>query len=290
MRRRNVLLLPLAATLPRLAFAQRDEAGGDIRIGLTPVFLDDQVAFLNDWRAYLEARIRAPVRFIQRGSYREIVDLLRKGELDFAWVCGYPFVRHLRELRLLAVPLFRGKPLYRSYLIVPTPDVRTRSILDLRGRVFAYSDPDSNSGYLYPTYSLVKLNERPNAFFGRSFFTWAHRKVVDAVAAGLAQGGAVDGYVWETLQKLQPQLTVKTRVVDKSPEFGFPPFVARQSVAKPIFADLQRALLQMSGDAEGKALLQRLNLDGFAAGEDKLFDGIAAMVKVVDAASHVAPA
>lgn len=290
MRRRNVLLLPLAAALPRLAFAQGDEPADAIRVGLTPVFLDDQVAFLNDWRAYLEARARAPLRFLQRGSYREIVNLLRKGELDFAWVCGYPFVRHLRELRLLAVPLFQGKPLYRSYFIVPASDVRTRSILDLRGRVFAYSDPDSNSGYLYPTYSLVMLHERPDAFFGRTFFTWAHRKVVEAVAAGLAQGGAVDGYVWETLEKLQPQLTAKTRVVAKSPEFGFPPFVARQSVAKPVFADLQGALLHMSGDAEGKALLQRLNLDGFAAGGDRLFDGIAAMVKAVDAASHVAPA
>lgn len=290
MRRRNVLLLPLAAALPRLAIAQRDEASGAIRIGLTPVFLDDQVAFLNEWRAYLEVRVGERVRFLQRGSYREIVDLLRSGELDFAWVCGYPFVRHLRELRLLAVPLFRGKPLYRSYLIVPATDSRTRSILDLRGKVFAYSDPDSNSGYLYPTYSLVRLHERPDAFFGRTFFTWAHRKVVEAVAAGLAQGGAVDGYVWETLERLQPQLTAKTRIVDKSPEFGFPPFVARRSIAAGAFAVMQRALLQMPDDGEGMALLQRLNLDGFAAGEGKLFDGIAAMVKVVDAASHVAPA
>ncbi len=53
---------------------------------------------------------------------------------------------------------------------------------------------------------------------------------------------------------------------------------------------MQRALLQMPDDGEGVALLQRLNLDGFAAGEGKLFDGIAAMVKAVDAASHVAPA
>jgi phosphonate transport system substrate-binding protein len=289
-RRRSFLLLPIAAAQTHRAFALQDDRPDAIRIGLTPVFLDDQVAFLNDWRTYLEARVGERVRFIQRGSYREVVDLLRQGELDFAWVCGYPFVRHARELKLLAVPLFLGKPLYRSYLIVPATDVQTKSILDLRGKVFAFSDPDSNSGYLYSTYSLVRLNERPDAFFGRTFFTWAHRKVVEAVAAGLAQGGAVDGYVWETLEKLQSRLTAKTRVVAKSPEFGFPPFVARQSVAKPIFADLQGALLHMSGDAEGKALLQRLNLDGFAAGEDRLFDGIAAMVKAVDAASHVAPA
>src|SRR5512143_480590 len=133
-RRRNVLLLPLAAALSRLAAAQPQEPSGALRIGLTPVFLDDQVAFLNDWRAYLEARVRQPVRFIQRGSYREIVDQLRQGVLDFAWVCGFPFARHRRELRLLAVPVFDGKPLYRSYLIVPAADAMTRSILDLRGK------------------------------------------------------------------------------------------------------------------------------------------------------------
>jgi phosphonate transport system substrate-binding protein len=286
-RRRAFLLAAMAAAQTPWVLARADERTVAIRIGLTPVFLDDQVAFLNDWRLYLETRLLRPVRFVQRGTYREIMDLLRTGALDYAWVCGYPYVRQAADLQLLAVPLFDGKPLYRSYLIVPAPDTATRSILDLRGKVFAFSDPDSNSGWLYPNYALVQLQERPKVFFARTFFTWAHRKVLEAVAAGLAQGGAVDGYVWETVQRLQPNLTEKTRIVEKSPEFGFPPLVARREAAEPLLAT-RKVLLEMAGDTDGAALLRRLNLDGFIAGDDALFEGIVRMVKAVDGVSHAA--
>lgn len=288
MKRREFLLLAGAAALGARAAA--DPARGVLRVGLTPVFLDDQVAFLEAWREYLQAHLGRPVEFMQRGSYREILALLRQDKLDFAWVCGYPYARNRHELRLLAVPLFNGRPLYRSYLIVPAVDRNTHSIFDLRGKVFAYSDPDSNSGYLYPTYRLVLANEAGDQFFGKSFFTWAHRKVVEAVAVRLANGGAVDGYVWETLARFHPRLTEQTRVVEKSPEFGHPPFVARASVPQAAFDAFQRVLLNMGANPAGRALLGQLNLDGFTAGQDSLFDSIDRMAKAVAASRHARPA
>jgi phosphonate transport system substrate-binding protein len=255
---------------------------GELRVGLTPVFLDNQFTFLNDWRGYLAARLQRRVRFVQRGSYRDIIGLLQQGHLDFAWVCGYPFVRNTRHMRLLAVPLYRGQPRYQSYLIVPAADRHTRALPDLRGKVFAYSDPDSNSGYLFPVHSLLRLHEAPASFFGRSFFTYGHRKVVDAVGVALAQGGAVDGYVWDTLQLLHPEVTSRTRIVERSPEFGFPPFVAASSVAPGTFAAMQSVLLGMSADADGRLLLQRLNLDGFVAGSPALYDSVRAMAQLVE--------
>ena len=283
--RRAFLLAVAAAAAPRALHAGARDA--PVRFGLTPVFLDDHAGFLRDWRKYLEARLGRPVQFVQRGSYREISDMLRQDKLDFAWVCGYPFVRFRRQWRLLAVPLYLGKPLYRSYLIVPAADTTTRSILDLRGKVFAFSDPDSNSGFLYANYRLAQANERPAGFFSKSFFTWAHRKVVEAVAAGLAQGGSVDGYVWDTLNKFSPELTRRTRVADRSPEFGFPPLVARGSVTQDEIDTMRRVLLGMAGDGEGQELLQQLNLEGFAPGSDGLFDGIDRMMKAVDRFNHV---
>ena len=283
--RRAFLLAVAAAAAPRALHAQARNA--PVRFGLTPVFLDDHAGFLRDWQRYLAARLGRPVQFVQRGSYREISDMLRQDKLDFAWVCGFPFVRHRRRWRLLAVPLYLGKPLYRSYLLVPAADTITRSILDLRGKVFAFSDPDSNSGFLYANYRLSQADERPAGFFSKSFFTWAHRKVVEAVAAGLAQGGAVDGYVWDTLEKSSPELTRRTRVAERSPEFGFPPLVARGSVAQDEFDGTRSVLLGMTGDGEGRELLKRLNLDGFAPGSGELFDGIDRMMRAVNRFNHV---
>ena len=111
-----------------------------------------------------------------------------------------------------------------------------------------------------------------------------HRKVVDAVGVGLAQGGAVDGYVWDTLAQVHPDLTQRTRIVERSPAFGFPPFVARKALAQSDFLPMQAVLLGMAATDEGRALLRALNLDGFEVGRGALYDGVRAMSRLVDAA------
>jgi phosphonate transport system substrate-binding protein len=275
-RRRLLLALASVAVSPALA---ANGGAATVRIGLTPVFLDDQVSFLATWRDWFERRLGRPVTFVQRGNYREITDLLRTGKIDFAWVCGYPYVRQKAEMRLVAVPLWRGQPLYQSYLIVPADDRETKTVLDLKGKVFAYSDPDSNSGYLYPQYLLATHDQRPAEFFSRTFFTWAHRKVVEAVGVGLADGGAVDGYVWETLAEGRPELTAATRIIARSPMLGHPPFVASRHVPSSEVARFQRVLLDMAAEPEGRDLLHRLSLDGFAPVPPGLYDGIARMAE-----------
>ncbi len=278
----RLLLLLLALSFATALQAGTELAKPPIRIGLTPVFLDDQSAFLNAWRRYLESHLGRSVVFTQRGSYREIVDMLREDKLDFAWLCGAPYVRNKKYFRLVAVPLYRGEPLYRSYLIVPSTDNQTRSLWDLRGKVFAFSDPDSNSGHLYPEYLLAKKGIQPASFFSKSFFTWSHRKVVEAVASGLAQGGAVDGYIWDTLSKTHPELTSRTRIVTESPQFGHPPIVARRSTSKKDVAALQQVLFLMVHDIKGGPLLDQLNLGGFVYGDEHLFDSIADMSLFVE--------
>jgi len=255
--------------------------GAPLRFGLTPVFVDDQISFLHDWQDYLGRRLNRPVTFVQRSTYQEITDMLLRGQLDAAWVCGYPYVRHRDRLQLVAVPLYHNRPLYRSYLIAHADDGSIQGWSDLEGKVFAYSDPDSNSGYLYPQYAMQQGGIDPQRIFRKVFFTFAHRNVVRAVAEGLADAGAVDGYVWDTLSQTHPALTARTRVVARSPRFGFPPIVARPRLSPLETTQLRSALLGMASDPEGQGLLRRLNLDGFEGGEPGLFDSIHAMMAAV---------
>ena len=74
-------------------------------------------------------------------------------------------------MRLLAVPTYEGEPLYRSYLIVPSSDRTTQSIADLGGRIYAFWDPDSNSGWLVPKSLLFRRGRDASAFFLKNFFT-----------------------------------------------------------------------------------------------------------------------
>ena len=250
-----------------------------LRVGLTPAFLHDQHVLLADWRAYMERRLGRQVDFIQRDSYRETMDLIRLDKLDFAWICDYPFIHLQDKVRLLAVPLYQGQPHYRSYLLVRAGNAQVKSMADLKNAVFAYADPYSNTGYLAPRYAIRQLGEDPNGFFRKTFFTYSHRKVVEAVAKGLAQAGAVDSFVWDTLAKQEPAATSRTRIVWRSPEFGFPPFVAQRSVSETDYRAMQEMLLSMPGDADGRKLLDRLNLDGFIKGSSDLYGSVADMMK-----------
>ncbi len=278
-RRRFIGGLLAGTAAAGLGLARPAAAGATIRVGMTPAFLNDQHTLLARWRAYMEDKLATPVEFIRRDSYRETMDLLRLAKLDFAWICDYPFV-YLKDLvRLLVVPLNEGRPYYRSYLIAGAHDQAHNKMMDLKGSVFAFADPYSNTGYLSPRYRIRELGQDPATFFRKTFFTWSHRKVVEAVVGGFADAGAVDSFVWESLAKLKPELTGATRIIERSPEYGFPPFVAHRSVPAADFARMQKLLLDMSADPLGKSLLGRLNLDGFVVGDHHMYDDVAKMMR-----------
>ncbi len=258
-----------------------EEPAKILRIGLTPTVPYDQYQLIEQWRLYMERKLNRRVEFIRRDSYIETMDMLRRRKLDYAWICDYPFVYFRSQVRLLAVPLYQGRPYYRSYLIVPATNRSTTSIAQLRGVVFAYTDPYSNTGYLVARHQLHQMGENPAQFFRQTFFTWSHRKAVEAVATGMADGSAVSGHVWDTLTIVKPELTAATRIVSKSSEFGFPPLVANPTVPNEEFRNVQKALLGMASDSKGKALLKGLNIDGFIAGSPHLYDNVARMMKAV---------
>ena len=252
-----------------------------IRFGLTPVFLNNDLELLARLQAYLSRSTGHEVVLVQRRTYEEITSLLLSGQLTAAWICGYPFVAAAAELSLVAVPVWRGKPLYQSYIIVDADRAATR-LDELRDDVHAFSDPNSNSGYLVTRAALAELRLRPDEFFRRSFFTYGHRNVVRAVAAGLAQSGSVDGYVWEVLSDIEPELTRSTRILRRSEWLGFPPIACLQRLnAAPGTIALRHALLAMNHDAVGADVLKQLRLDGFLEAAPSLFDTIGSKIAQV---------
>jgi len=75
---RRILLKAAVASLGSAAFSARAGANQPpLLFGTTPVILDEQAAFLARWRVYLETLLLRPVRFVQRGSYREILVIWR---------------------------------------------------------------------------------------------------------------------------------------------------------------------------------------------------------------------
>lgn len=272
-RRRLCLMAAAWGVAPSLAAAPPV-----LRIGVTPVVLEDRVGLLRRWASYLSDAMGREVRLEPYAVYQRVLDALEHGELDAAWLCGYPYVLHRARLRMVAVPLWRGQPYYQGYVIAREGSP-WHSLASLRGRTFAYADPLSNSGYLVVQHALRAMGEDPAQFFGQAFFTHAHRHVIEAVHSGLADAGAVDGYVWELLRTTAPTRVRGTRVVWQSERHGFPPIVCAAQVAPPTALALQHALLAMERDVEGAAILAALQLDRFVRGDPRWYSSIEQMVR-----------
>jgi phosphonate transport system substrate-binding protein len=135
---------------------------------------------------------------------------------------------------------------------------------------------------LLPRYEIRAAGKNPERFFRKTFFTYGHQRVIEAVAVGLANGGMVDSFVWDSLARLKPALTERTRIVAQSAEFGFPPIVVRQNLPPRDAAAMRKVLLGMTDDPEAAPLLEGFNIDGFADGDRKRYGKVLEMMKAMN--------
>ena len=268
-------ILAMGVLLALGAANAADVPKSSIRFGLTAAVVRENLDLYERWAAYLGRKVDRPVQFVQRRTYREAMEMLETGEHDFAWICSFPYAKYRdsKIFGLMAVPVFEGKPLYRSYIIVHK-DRSFRTIGDLEGRVFAYADPDSNTGYIVPRQMLVDLERNPDSYFRHTFFTYSHTESIEAVAARVADGAAVDSYVWEVLNRRRPRLTAKTKIIQRSESYGFPPLIYRIGVDPDVRARMTDAFLTMDKNPEGRALLAELMLDRFITALSNLYDNV----------------
>ena len=143
-----------------------------------------------------------------------------------------------------------GASPYCSYLIAGRDRIAA-SLDDLKGDTHAFSDPDSNSGWLVTATALARRGLSPDRFFAQTIFTWGHRNVVRAVASGLTGSGSVDGYVYEVMRETEPDLIAQTQVVEMSELLGFPPVACATAVAEEPATKQLQAALRMGGDEDG---------------------------------------
>ncbi len=231
---------------------------------------------------YIGKRLGRPVDLVQRRTYAEVNDLIRRNEVDFAFICTRAYVIGKREfgMQLVAIPVVRGSRVYFSEIIVRRGAPYTR-VEDLRGAVFAFTDPLSNTGYLYPVYLLSTLGERPETFFSRTFFTYSHDNAIYAVADGIADAAAVDSLVLDYALKRRPDLRERLRTIHRSPPFGMPPVVTGPDVRPQLKARVQHILFTAHEDPEGQAALAALDIDRFVPADDAAYDTIREMEAAV---------
>jgi phosphonate transport system substrate-binding protein len=238
----------------------------------------ESVVYYHQLLDFIANQLGHKIELIQRKTYSEINELLKSGKIDLAFICSGPYAtgRQTYGFEALAVPQVRGRHSYQSYLIVNQKSA-FQDLMDLRGKTFAFTDPESNTGKLVPTYWLIQQKEQPKEFFGKIIYTHSHDNSIMAVATSLVDGAAVHEQIWEYFNEKNPTFTSSTRIIKKSQPFGNPPVVASKHLPRQLKADIQSLLMTMHQDPKGKKILDELMIDRFLDPDDKWYESIVAM-------------
>jgi len=252
---------------------------------ITPV---DTVKYYQEIIDYIGARIGQPVRMVHRRTYEEMDGLLERGEVQIAFICSAPYVKDRERfgVELLVAPSVNGSTRYQSYIIVHN-DRPTKTFPELKGKSFAFTDPNSNTGKIYPTYLLKTMGYVPENFFGRSVYSYSHNKSVEMVAKKVVDGAAVESMVYEYMRKTGSPYARQTKIIKRSPPFGIPPVVVTRDVDPRLKNKVKEAFLSMRNTPKGKAILDAMMIDGFVEVPDGNYDTIREMERAVAGISTV---
>ncbi len=255
MRRRSLLSLPLLA-LPATARAQDWRASvRELRFGISSAENErDAIARFEPLSAYVQARLGVPLRVFRSTDYAGVVEGLNSRHLDAASLgpANYALANKVMGNRI--APFARsldaeGGDGYFAVVFVKA-DSPFRSLEDLKGRSFAFADPNSASGYAFPNYHLKKAGFDPAKHFSRTGFSGSHEMSVIAVLNGTFDA-APTFWTSEKRGNIQRMVEKKmipegaVRIIWTSPRIPGSPWVMRTELPEALRRDFSAAIMAM---------------------------------------------
>ncbi|WP_378956946.1 phosphate/phosphite/phosphonate ABC transporter substrate-binding protein [Pelosinus sp. sgz500959] len=209
---------------------------------------------------------------VQRKTYAEVNMLLANGDVDIAFLStgAYSSYRGMNEIELLVMAEHLGNSLYTAEIIVHK-DSTIQSIQDLKGKVFAFTDPLSYSGHMAIEEYLRQKNTIPEKFFNRYFYTYSHDKSIWAVANKIADGASFDSQIYEYTKEKTPELAANVRIIDSIGSAPTGPIVINKKIKNEQKEQLRHIFLTMSEDPEVSEAMQGLVIDKFIVPTPELY-------------------
>jgi phosphonate transport system substrate-binding protein len=254
---RRTALLAAASLLATPALAQSGWRATvrELRLGISSAENErDAIARQQPLQEYIGRTLNVPLRVFRATDYAGVVEAMRAGQIEFARIgpANYALARRVMGDRV--VPFARdrdneGEAGYYSVVFVKA-DSPFRRIEELRGRSFAFADPNSTSGFAFPAYFLRRAGFDPNGFFGRTGFSGSHEQSVIAVLNGTFDAGATS---WSNerrnnIQRMEEKGMIppgSTRVIWTSPQIPNPPWVMRTDLPEDLKRDWIAAMMAM---------------------------------------------
>ena len=208
-------------------------------------------------------------------SYAAVIEAMGAGKADVGWLATFSYVlahdKYGVEL-LLVVQRF-GSPFYRGQIMVSS-DSGIKNLAGLKGKRFAFVDPASTSGHLYPKTLLISQGFDPELFFKKSVFAGSHNAVVLSIYKGEVDGGAAYDGSRSAVAKTFPDVFDKVKVLTYTKEIPNDTVSVRKELSENFKLKIREGLKAISHSPEGSKVLKKLyGISGFTD-LDGLFDPV----------------
>lgn len=260
--RRTLLTLPALLAAPAMARAQGADWRAqfrELRLGISSAENErDAIARQQPFQDYIQRKLGVPLRVFRATDYAGVVEAMRSRNIEFARIGPANYALAHRLMGEGVAPFGRdiddqGETGYYSVAFVKAGSPYQR-IEDLRGKSFAFADPNSTSGFAFPSYFLRQAGFDPATFFGRTGFSGSHEQSVIAVINDTYDGAAT---FWSNanrgnIQRMEEKGMIpagSTRIIWTSPQIPNSPWVLRTDLPEALQRDWRDAVFAMPREA-----------------------------------------
>ncbi len=223
-------------------------------------------------RAYLEEVLGVEVEIFSAGNYDGVIQALAANQIEIARLGSSAYAAAYTATDGGVVPTLttlrqNGDTGYYS-VVVARCDSGIKSLEDAKGKVHAFADPDSTSGYTVPFYNMVtREGFEPKEFFGTVTFSGSHEAGVAGVVNGTFDTAATyqDNDVDGIYQRMEAKGMIEPGQVCKiweSPEITSGPWTFRKNLPPELIEDVTAAIEGFpEADPEGYKLYSSWTAD-----------------------------
>ena len=219
----------------------------------------------NAIKAALEKATGLRINVTVMTSYAAQVEAMCAGSVDMGFFaplqmtlllskgCGTPVLGALRKDDTGALATT-----YKSQILVKS-DSGINDINGLKGKKFAFVDPLSASGYVYPTLVVKnKTGQEPKTFFASTIFAGGHPQAALAVYQGTVDGAATFIDARDSLVATTPDIKTKTKVIDTAGPIPNDGVALAKNFPDDIAKQVKTALIDYSKADDGKKVFSTL--------------------------------
>ncbi|WP_193335536.1 phosphonate ABC transporter substrate-binding protein [Devosia beringensis] len=243
----------------------------------------DAIARNEPYAAYLSEALGVPVKIVRGTDYAAIVEAMRSEHVHIASVgpAAYALARKImgEDVAPVAVTLDNEGNLGYYSVIAVRADSPYQSLEDIKGKSFAFADPNSTSGYAVPSYYLAtELDTSADEYFSEVAFSGGHEQSVMALVNGTFEAVATHWRNEEAgnIQTMESKGLIEegsTRIIWTSPVIPNTPVMILTTLPQELQDEFKAALLAFpTADPEGFAAYTRGTSSGYveATHEDYL--------------------